>query len=533
MATFNLLTDPWIRVKRKDGTRDIIAPHQIAETDNPVTEFAGGLSNINGGYALFLIAIFQTYVAPKNEVEWCRLFVNKVTPEDLQESWKKGIPAFYMDGDGPRYMQIPHKERSSLTKKQKKKRGKDKPNQLPNLLNGEYSDKSVLKLNKTFFGLRNNNPDPIELGDFAALLTMTQTAGIGKQVGNMLSPLRGNGPVNCMIMQETLLDTILINVMSQKALEDLSNNSSSPSEFEFPWMKDAYNPKNLKHSGKKPSHPLYLYWHTPAKVVADVENGKVKDFYCGKYPKLGQKDGWKHPLTPFWISDEGGNCQTFNSEMSCSEWARFRYGAEESDSNPIPIVELYQQRRKRNGFAGILPEDLQVWVFGTVANVSKNVENVDLMFPIMSTEPEIEKDMAFMTRIMVSHANEMSDEVLRRFRDCCYENSTKWYKLRNQFDIWGMLEDALYRELALLRNELLSGTPKKEAMQNVSMRWHEEVSFLCQTFFDEKTGILAMSPSTFQVKKIGNKTTNAYVEKKWLRITMANAKKALNEQFNV
>lgn len=69
---FNLIHDPWIAVRHKDGTRSLIAPWQITEnlTENPIVALDATRPDFNGALIQFLIGLVQTVIAPKDDRSW-------------------------------------------------------------------------------------------------------------------------------------------------------------------------------------------------------------------------------------------------------------------------------------------------------------------------------------------------------------------------------------------------------------------------------------------------------------------------------
>ena len=54
----NLLNEPWMPVRRGDGTREWIAPHQISDPN--IVAFDADRPDFNGALAQFAIGLLQT-----------------------------------------------------------------------------------------------------------------------------------------------------------------------------------------------------------------------------------------------------------------------------------------------------------------------------------------------------------------------------------------------------------------------------------------------------------------------------------------
>jgi CRISPR system Cascade subunit CasA len=93
----NLINDCWIPVIRKNNKKDIIAPWQIAETDNPVIEINAPRADFQGGLYQFLIGLLQTRFSPEDEDEWQEYWEESPSTDKLIESFEKLAFAFELD----------------------------------------------------------------------------------------------------------------------------------------------------------------------------------------------------------------------------------------------------------------------------------------------------------------------------------------------------------------------------------------------------------------------------------------------------
>ncbi|HNB90754.1 MAG TPA: type I-E CRISPR-associated protein Cse1/CasA, partial [Plasticicumulans sp.] len=66
----NLIDDTWIPVRRHSGIRALIAPWQIAESDDPVIAIDSGRPDFDDALFQFLIGLLQTLCAPTDELDW-------------------------------------------------------------------------------------------------------------------------------------------------------------------------------------------------------------------------------------------------------------------------------------------------------------------------------------------------------------------------------------------------------------------------------------------------------------------------------
>ncbi|EMO88902.1 type I-E CRISPR-associated protein Cse1/CasA [Leptospira noguchii] len=103
----NLLQDKWITVVRKNGEAEKIAPFEITDkiVTNPILEIITPRPDFKGALYQFLIGLFQTVYAPKDESEWEDRLNRPPKPEILKLETDKVAFAFDLFGKKIRFMQ--------------------------------------------------------------------------------------------------------------------------------------------------------------------------------------------------------------------------------------------------------------------------------------------------------------------------------------------------------------------------------------------------------------------------------------------
>lgn len=99
----NLLHEPWMPVRLRNGTREWIAPERLSDPD--VVAFDADRPDFNGALAQFAIGLLQTTTSADSETEWRQWFKSPPDGATLQGWFAPVKPAFNLDGDGPRFMQ--------------------------------------------------------------------------------------------------------------------------------------------------------------------------------------------------------------------------------------------------------------------------------------------------------------------------------------------------------------------------------------------------------------------------------------------
>ncbi len=293
----NLITIPWVPVIHQDGTKGLIAPWQIAETDNPIIDINAPRPDLQGGLYQFLIGLLQTSFAPEDEDQWLEYREATPTTDELKESFEKLAFAFELDNpDGVAFLQD------------------------YDLPEGETKQIAALLIDAPGGNALKNNSDHFVKRDLAnqlcpsctatALFTLQANAPAGG-VGHRVS-LRGGGPLTTLLLPEsksaTLWQKLWLNILNQEE----SALAETMDARVLPWL------SNTRLSDKKgvittpeDTHPLQRYWGMPRRIrlTTTLENG-VCDL-CGSQSEqlhtefitknygVNYDGAWVHPLTPY------------------------------------------------------------------------------------------------------------------------------------------------------------------------------------------------------------------------------------------
>jgi len=100
MSRFNLLEQAWIPVKGRSEHLKVceIVRRDVLSLDAPRADF-------NAALMQFLIGLLQTVMAPETPKGWRNLYTNPPSENELQAKLDTIKEAFYLDGDGYRFMQ--------------------------------------------------------------------------------------------------------------------------------------------------------------------------------------------------------------------------------------------------------------------------------------------------------------------------------------------------------------------------------------------------------------------------------------------
>lgn len=99
----NLIEDQWMPVRRKDGSRDWIAPDHLSNPD--IVAFDADRADFNGALMQFAIGLLQTTAPVESSTTWRQHLASPPDAQTLRDWFAPVAEAFNLDGDGPRFMQ--------------------------------------------------------------------------------------------------------------------------------------------------------------------------------------------------------------------------------------------------------------------------------------------------------------------------------------------------------------------------------------------------------------------------------------------
>ena len=227
----NLISEPWIKVRRLSGTEERVRPAQIAsggEAD-PVADILAPRPDFRGALYQFLIGLLQTTFAPDEIDDWKERWDSPPTVEELDKVFDAYVHVFELNAEGPAFMQ----DFDLSTGKEKYK--KDDVEPISALIIDFPGNEFFLKKDKLI--------KLCEACSAQALLSfMLNASGSGR--GHNMS-VRGGGPVTTIIspldskeVVNSLWNKIWINVIpNDAAKQDVLEKNSINTLFAFPWMR--------------------------------------------------------------------------------------------------------------------------------------------------------------------------------------------------------------------------------------------------------------------------------------------------------
>lgn len=310
----NLITDRWIPVTRQNGQADIVAPWQIAETDNPVMEINAPRPDFQGALYQFLIGLLQTCFAPEDEDQWLYYWRQMPDGEELKEYFDKVAFAFETDNpNGPAFMQ--DLELQSAKDEQP----------IEYLFIGAPGENTISK-NIDLFQKRGQVHKLCDVCASMALFTL-QMNGPPGGAGHMAG-LRGNGPLTTLVISNEvnspLFKSLWLNILPN---ESETNSLQSRELLIFPWLtktrtSESCTTKKCENGCEKCGtfpfnvDPLHVFWSMPRRIrlikselsgtcdLCSQQVGNLYESFITKNKGYRYVGAWIHPLTPYQRSSD-------------------------------------------------------------------------------------------------------------------------------------------------------------------------------------------------------------------------------------
>lgn len=429
----NLLKDPWLPFRARDGSITYRPPSAIADPD--IVDLALPRADFQGAAYQFLIGLLQTVWPPKEYGEWLDCSIEPPSVAALDEAFVPFATVFEFQGDGPRFMQDLDPLEDA------------KPGPVAGLLI-DSPGANGLKLNTDHFVKRGRVEAICEDCAALALFTMqinAPTGGAGYRVG-----LRGGGPLTTLVMPDqadaSLWQRLWLNVTPIEAFTSKARVADRRVDDDtlFPWMgKTRVSDKKGSEVLPEHMHPLHAYWAMPRRFRLDVSARDGCCDLCGRQVSQmvseiraknygANYDGpWQHPLTPYRRDPKKPNELPLSTKgqpggLGYRHWSNLvLQDAEGSGALPAGVIHDYlthkvdfvaQERRAGEDIDALLKPRL--WVFGYDMDNMKPRCWYSVEMPLVAVPPdqqerlrtwvqafiELSRQTAWMTRTQIKNA---------------------------------------------------------------------------------------------------------------------------------
>jgi CRISPR system Cascade subunit CasA len=359
----NLLTEAWMPVRRRDGSREWVTPSQLARPD--LLAFDADRADFNGALAQFAIGLLQTTTPVERHSEWRALLAEPPGAQTLAQWFAPVQVAFEFDGDGPRFMQ-------DLTL------GPD---------DGAIFDIAALLIDTPGEQTLKNNADHfVKRGRVAqlcshcaavALFTLQLNApagGAGHRTG-----MRGGGPLTTLLLApegSSLWAHLWVNVIERdRFLAGEASDQTGP-HLTFPWLAPV---SAVQQDGGETApvqvHPAHVFWAMPRRIrITPTELEASHCDICGRQSSaltasyrtrnygFNYKGAWNHPLSPYYaLNDDWLPLHPQPGGLGYRHWLPLLLGqtSERKKLRRARVIEHFLTYRTR-----AVPGALRLWAFG-------------------------------------------------------------------------------------------------------------------------------------------------------------------------
>lgn len=270
--SLNLITDPWIPVRCKDGGRAVIAPYQMAD---PALAFPDWpRPDLNIACLELLAGLLFMADPPRDADDWDAR--QTPDPERLRNRLAPYAPAFELLGEGPRFLQ----DREAFEV------GVRDPNPAEMLLI-DSAGGQTLRNNADLMVKRDRYPAlPLPVAAMALYALQAHAPSGGK--GNRTS-MRGGGPLVTLVDPGGGLWPLI--------WANVPDGMPAPPEA-LPWMRPARTSESGQIVTPEDAHPSEAFFGQPRRLrlvaEGDAVTGVVQKPYGANYAQ------WLHPLTPYY-----------------------------------------------------------------------------------------------------------------------------------------------------------------------------------------------------------------------------------------
>lgn len=273
----NLISDAWIPVLHKDGSRSVIAPWQMADEALAFPDWPR--PDLNIACLELLIGLVFLADPPRDAGDWRAR--RRPDPARLRAALEPYAPAFELMGDGPRFMQ----DREAF------EAGVKDPNG-PDMLFIDSAGGQTVKNNADLLVKRGRYPVlPPALAAMALFALQAHAPSGG--AGNRTS-MRGGGPMVTLVDPGTgLWPLVWANVPD-----------GAPVGAEaLPWMQAARVSDKGQQVFPDQVHAVQAFFGMPRRLRLVAGDGGISGVV--QRPYGANYAGWVHPLTPYYRQKAG------------------------------------------------------------------------------------------------------------------------------------------------------------------------------------------------------------------------------------
>ncbi|GAB4305115.1 MAG: hypothetical protein Kow0058_18280 [Roseovarius sp.] len=317
----NLITDAWIPVRRKDGSRAVIAPWQMADAALAFPDWPR--PDLNIACLEPLIGLVFLADPPRDAEDWQDR--RTPDPERLRDRLAPFAPAFGLMGDGPRFCQ----DREAF------ERGVKAPNP-PDMLFIDSAGGQTIRNNADLM-VRRGRYHALDPAIAAMALYALQAHAPSGGAGNRTS-MRGGGPMVTLVDPgQGLWPLIWANVPDgAPATPDV-----------LPWMRPTRTSEKGQQVFPQDAHPAEAFFGLPRRLRLVGGEGAITGVVQRPYGT--NYGGWEHPLTPHYRQKPGAELLPVHPRAGLFGYRNWLgvvlpRGSAEDTARRAKVAELWRER---------------------------------------------------------------------------------------------------------------------------------------------------------------------------------------------
>lgn len=389
---YDLRYESWIPFRRRSGRVEWGAPSLLTSDllTDPVVALASPRPDFDGALTEFLIGLLTVAFELDDERDWGVQWSTPPTPAAIRDRLDALPAAFYLDGDGPRFLQ--DASPADLNG------AKSVP--IQQMLLDAPGDQAV-EFNTDLFVKRDQVAQLSRATAAMALLTLQTYASSGGK--GYRTSLRGGGPLTTIVdpreAGQPLWHLLWANVESAEQWQRRNDGRLEKTpELVFPWLARTRISEPNVGAATTPSdgHALQCYFGMPRRIRLEFNGGgtcsltnqpdnvTVPSFRRRTYGV--QYSAWHHPLTPYYLSKDGSWLPVHGQPggVGWKDWLGVVMAVKDGSRRPAQVVEHFNRRRSGQNGSTVG----RVSVFGYDFDNMKARDWIESSLPVVSAYAE-------------------------------------------------------------------------------------------------------------------------------------------------
>lgn len=490
----NLISDKWIWVRLRDGSRALVAPTELGRPD--IVAFDSERPDFNGAYAQFIIGLLQTATPVSSVMQWRKLWSNPLGQAELEAWFEPFKAAFECDGDGDSPLFMQDRELAINA---------DELLGIASLLI-ESPSANAVDNNTDHFVKRGCLEHLCQRCAVTALFTLQINAPSGG-VGYRTS-VRGGGPLTTLLVsssgepaENSLWHSLWLNVMDRQTFE---SGGGAPERVQpwdiFPWMASQ---ATLQPQGASLApaqvNPRHVFWAMPRRIrlaPAEMAPGicdlctsascQLVGGYVTQNYGLDYKGPWRHPLSPYYESK--GELFPMHPQPGgfgyrhWVEWAVGVNGAKRKVEAARTVSHFLSSGiERRSGLR------LRLWAFGfdmDNAKVRCWYESTVPLYELAGCEPVVHTEISQEVAAWAGAAEVAVMALRTAVKKCRFSKEARGDFSFVDASFWSTTEAQFYRQLEMRIHAAQTGEVFDRTL--AAQRWFEHLVSVVFRLFDEQ-----------------------------------------------